>query len=72
MFDFCIVFANLKALDLWMAGCMLSVFAALAEFVVVKVLEVQYQYQVNKMPKIPIAMVNPLKSNYFHLLLLFF
>ncbi|XP_068144315.1 glycine receptor subunit alpha-2 isoform X8 [Drosophila tropicalis] len=37
--------AYVKALDLWMAGCMLSVFAALAEFVVVKVLDVQYQYQ---------------------------
>lgn len=34
-----------------MAGCMVSVFAALAEFVVVKVLDVQYQYQVNKVPK---------------------
>ncbi|XP_017960981.1 glycine receptor subunit alpha-2 isoform X3 [Drosophila navojoa] len=37
--------AYVKALDLWMAGCMVSVFAALAEFVVVKVLDVQYQYQ---------------------------
>ncbi|XP_037945104.1 glycine receptor subunit alpha-2 [Teleopsis dalmanni] len=44
--------AYVKALDLWMAGCMVSVFAALAEFVVVKVLDVQYQYQVNKMPKV--------------------
>ncbi|XP_023036865.1 glycine receptor subunit alpha-2 isoform X3 [Drosophila willistoni] len=43
--------AYVKALDLWMAGCMLSVFAALAEFVVVKVLDVQYQYQVNRIPK---------------------
>ncbi|XP_073848665.1 glycine receptor subunit alpha alkaliphile isoform X2 [Musca autumnalis] len=43
--------AYVKALDLWMAGCMVSVFAALAEFVVVKVLDVQYQYQVNKVPK---------------------
>ncbi|KAI8128705.1 Glycine receptor subunit alpha-2 [Lucilia cuprina] len=43
--------AYVKALDLWMAGCMVSVFAALAEFVVVKVLDVQYQYQVNKIPK---------------------
>ena len=42
---------QLQALDLWMAGCMVSVFAALAEFVVVKVLDVQYQYQVNKIPK---------------------
>ncbi|KAH8369710.1 hypothetical protein KR093_000667, partial [Drosophila rubida] len=40
------------ALDLWMAGCMVSVFAALAEFVVVKVLDVQYQYQVNRIPKV--------------------
>jgi len=31
---------------------MLSVFAALAEFVVVKVLDVQYQYQVNRIPKV--------------------
>ncbi|XP_039955630.1 glycine receptor subunit alpha-2 isoform X1 [Bactrocera tryoni] len=44
--------AYVKALDLWMAGCMVSVFAALAEFVVVKVLDVQYQYQVNKIPKV--------------------
>lgn len=44
--------AYVKALDLWMAGCMVSVFAALAEFVVVKVLDVQYQYQVNRMPKV--------------------
>ncbi|XP_036334737.1 glycine receptor subunit alpha-2 [Rhagoletis pomonella] len=44
--------AYVKALDLWMAGCMVSVFAALAEFVVVKVLDVQYQYQVNKVPKV--------------------
>lgn len=35
-----------------MAGCMVSVFAALAEFVVVKVLDVQYQYQVNRIPKV--------------------
>ncbi|ALC40666.1 CG12344 [Drosophila busckii] len=41
-----------NALDLWMAGCMVSVFAALAEFVVVKVLDVQYQYQLNRIPKI--------------------
>lgn len=32
-----------QALDLWMAVCMLFVFAALAEFVIVKVLEIQYQ-----------------------------
>ncbi|XP_049938449.1 glycine receptor subunit alpha-4 isoform X4 [Schistocerca serialis cubense] len=35
--------AYVKALDLWMAGCMVFVFAALGEFVVVKVLEVRYQ-----------------------------
>lgn len=34
---------SLQALDLWMAGCMLFVFAALAEFVVVKVLDIRYQ-----------------------------
>ncbi|KAI8439920.1 hypothetical protein MSG28_001378 [Choristoneura fumiferana] len=31
--------AYVKALDLWMAGCMMFVFAALGEFVVVKVLD---------------------------------
>lgn len=41
----------LQALDLWMAGCMLFVFGALGEFVVVKVLDVQYQLQVNRIPK---------------------
>lgn len=41
-----------QALDLWMAGCMVFVFAALGEFVVVKVLDVQYQYQINKIPKV--------------------
>lgn len=40
-----------------MAGCMMFVFAALGEFVVVKVLDVQYQYQASKMPKM-IPMVN--------------
>lgn len=35
-----------------MAGCMVFVFAALGEFVVVKVLDVQYQYQINKIPKV--------------------
>lgn len=48
----------MKALDLWMAGCMVFVFAALGEFVVVKVLDVQYQFQVNRMPKVPIPMVS--------------
>lgn len=47
----------LKALDLWMAGCMIFVFAALGEFVVVKVLDVQYQYQINRIPKV-LPMVN--------------
>lgn len=46
------VFTPLKALDLWMAGCMIFVFAALGEFVVVKVLDVQYQYQINRVPKV--------------------
>lgn len=45
----------IKALDLWMAGCMLFVFAALGEFVVVKVSDVQYQYQVNRVPKVPMV-----------------
>lgn len=44
--------AYVKALDLWMAGCMMFVFAALGEFVVVKVLDVQYQYQLTITPKI--------------------
>nr|CAI5819287.1 unnamed protein product [Callosobruchus analis] len=34
--------AYIKALDLWMAGCMISVFAALGEFVIVKVLYGKY------------------------------
>lgn len=42
---------NSKALDLWMAGCMVFVFAALAEFVVVKVLDVQYQQQTKQTSK---------------------
>ncbi|CAB3359424.1 Hypothetical predicted protein [Cloeon dipterum] len=37
--------AYVKALDLWMAGCMVFVFAALGEFVVVKVLDVHYTEQ---------------------------
>ncbi|XP_046816570.1 glycine receptor subunit alphaZ1 isoform X2 [Vespa crabro] len=36
--------AYVKALDLWMAGCMMFVFAALGEFVIVKVLDLRYQY----------------------------
>ncbi|XP_044730107.1 glycine receptor subunit alpha-4 isoform X2 [Chrysoperla carnea] len=39
--------AYVKALDLWMAGCMVFVFAALAEFVIVKVLDVKYQSRKN-------------------------
>lgn len=31
-----------QALDLWMAGCMISVFAALGEFVITKVLYGKY------------------------------
>ncbi|XP_030745367.1 glycine receptor subunit alpha-2 [Sitophilus oryzae] len=34
--------AYVKALDLWMAGCMISVFAALGEFVIVKVFQGKY------------------------------
>lgn len=42
----------IQALDLWMAGCMVFVFAALGEFVVVKVLDVQYQFhQSRPLPK---------------------
>lgn len=33
----------MQAIDVWMAGCMLFVFAALGEFVVVKVLDQRYQ-----------------------------
>ncbi|CAG9562920.1 unnamed protein product [Danaus chrysippus] len=48
--------AYVKALDLWMAGCMMFVFAALGEFVVVKVLDKQYQMNKTKaqesMPRI--------------------
>lgn len=47
---------SLQALDLWMAGCMMFVFAALGEFVVVKVLDKQYQMNKSKqqdaMPRI--------------------
>ncbi|KAL6257176.1 hypothetical protein P5V15_012106 [Pogonomyrmex californicus] len=34
--------AYIKALDIWMAGCMMFVFAALGEFVVVKVLDLRH------------------------------
>ncbi|KOX76901.1 Glycine receptor subunit alpha-2 [Melipona quadrifasciata] len=37
--------AYVKALDVWMAGCMMFVFAALGEFVVVKVLDLRYQLE---------------------------
>lgn len=68
-----------QALDLWMAGCMMFVFAALGEFVVVKVLDKQYQMNKSKaqesMPRIiPVVMLKKM-SNYnfisyfnFHLL----
>lgn len=39
-----------------MAGCMVFVFAALGEFVVVKVLDVQYQYQLTKPATKPLQM----------------
>ncbi|XP_017780598.1 PREDICTED: glycine receptor subunit alpha-4 isoform X2 [Nicrophorus vespilloides] len=35
--------AYVKAIDLWMAGCMIFVFSALSEFVIVKVLEERYK-----------------------------
>ncbi|XP_076665585.1 glycine receptor subunit alpha alkaliphile [Andrena cerasifolii] len=37
--------AYVKALDVWMAGCMMFVFAALGEFVVVKVLDLRHQLE---------------------------
>ncbi|XP_029050414.1 glycine receptor subunit alpha-2 isoform X1 [Osmia bicornis bicornis] len=37
--------AYVKALDVWMAGCMMFVFAALGEFVVVKVLDLRNQLE---------------------------
>ncbi|XP_019872484.1 glycine receptor subunit alpha-2 [Aethina tumida] len=40
--------AYVKALDLWMALCMISVFAALGEFIIVKVLDGKYQARKNK------------------------
>ncbi|XP_043268396.1 glycine receptor subunit alphaZ1 isoform X2 [Venturia canescens] len=39
--------AYVKALDLWMAGCMFFVFAALGEFVVVKVLDLRDQQEMD-------------------------
>ncbi|KAK5650392.1 hypothetical protein RI129_001421 [Pyrocoelia pectoralis] len=41
--------AYVKALDLWMAFCMFLVFAALTEFVIVKVLEKHYQKYKNRL-----------------------
>lgn len=35
--------AYVKAIDLWMAGCMVFVFSALSEFVIVKVLDERYK-----------------------------
>lgn len=40
--------AYVKALDVWMAGCMMFVFGALAEFVVVKWMHAQYTNQLSK------------------------
>ncbi|CAO1345072.1 unnamed protein product [Diamesa hyperborea] len=48
--------AYVKALDLWMAGCMVFVFAALGEFVVVKVLDVQYQFHQSRPPPKPLRL----------------
>lgn len=44
LFSFVRKFISLlmQALDVWMAGCMMFVFAALGEFVVVKVLDLQH------------------------------
>lgn len=58
-----LIILKFKALDLWMAGCMIFVFAALGEFVVVKVLDVQYQYQINRVPKV-LPMVKELLCSY--------
>ncbi|CAH1173742.1 unnamed protein product [Phaedon cochleariae] len=44
--------AYVKALDLWMAGCMISVFASLGEFVIVKVLHGKYNILKAKESKI--------------------
>ena len=54
-------FAFLQALDLWMAGCMVFVFAALGEFVVVKVLDVRYQLEL-KMSKMNLPTILPMVS----------
>jgi hypothetical protein len=50
-----------------MAGCMVFVFAALAEFVVVKVLDVQYQQQSelakhNKKPILPLRLQSTMEK----------
>lgn len=41
---------------MWMAGCMVFVFAALGEFVVVKVLDVQYQFHQSRPPPKPLRL----------------
>lgn len=53
-----------QALDLWMAGCMVFVFAALAEFVVVKVLDVQYQQQTKPVtkPMLPLRLTSTMEK----------
>ncbi|XP_045492202.1 glycine receptor subunit alpha-1 isoform X1 [Colias croceus] len=59
--------AYVKALDLWMAGCMMFVFSALGEFVVVKVLDKQYQMNKSKaqenMPRIIPVRINGEKGS---------
>nr|XP_027221868.1 glycine receptor subunit alpha-4-like [Penaeus vannamei] len=45
--------AYVKAIDVWMAGCMVFVFAALGEFVVVRVLNVMHQQHIVH-PTIPV------------------
>ena len=54
----------LQAMDLWMAGCMVFVFAALGEFVVVKVLLVRHELaKADKMPPPKIPKIIPLVSS---------
>ncbi|XP_020278126.1 glycine receptor subunit alpha-4 isoform X2 [Pseudomyrmex gracilis] len=43
--------AYIKALDVWMAGCMMFVFAALGEFVVVKVLDLRHVEKDSQNPR---------------------
>lgn len=52
-----------QALDLWMAGCMISVFAALGEFVITKVLYGKY-YEV-KRKEAKSLQVSSLETLYF-------